>query len=298
MKTIRRAVLLLITGTLLFTMTVSCDNPLSLFQKATTTQLQTDITTLGPNGEVPTQGPNGEVPTEGKTGAWEATQADRDASREAATEAAMKAQKEILKRKDNKKSPDELITQTIDIDAFLAKLNSHPYIGYENFIPSMADVDEHLKIECLRKSKAGNYYSVHKMAQGGLLYIFYGSELTGNKDYLTVYRWFAVQKKLSNSDFSSIWEGAPIADVEAIDPVTSIYIRRADNYAKHDDNNRITFFSQHYLTDGILTIFYEYKNGECIVKSTDYEKEYQATFFGSQSNPEYNGKILDIDAFV
>lgn len=38
---------------------------------------------------------------------------------------------------------------------------------------TLSAIDEAFGVECLRKNKAGNYYSVHKIKQGGLLYIFY-----------------------------------------------------------------------------------------------------------------------------
>ncbi len=277
MRTICRAILLLIAGTLLFTSTVSCDNPLSLFQNTTTTQAV--ITTLGDNGE---------VPTEGKTVDWEATQASIDASKEAQAEVELDAQKKILSRIKNRKPHDELITKTVDIYAFMKKHSANPLI--QDKYPSIRVIDEDIGIECIRQSKADKYYSVHKLEQGGLMYIFY-LVMGENNSYLRMYNWLVVQKSLSYSDFASIDTGSAYEDVEKIDDVAKIYKQRFDDAAQPKPD---VFYSQHYLTDGIIVIDYSYKDGKCVVCRV-HREGFWVFHSNAGSNPEYDGQVLEID---
>ena len=64
---------------------------------------------------------------------------------------------------------------------------------------------EFIGVECLRETEAGALYSVHKVEQGGLLYIFYNTpefltEITTNE----IRNWYYVPKRLSSSDFDSM----------------------------------------------------------------------------------------------
>ncbi len=114
MKRLHSFAILIFVTFFILTLTVLCDRPFPS-SKTTTTQAQTVITTLGPDGKIPTQG---------EIGDWEATVA---ASKEAATEIEQKAQKDILSRKNNRKPYDELITNTVDIYAFMNKYNANPF---------------------------------------------------------------------------------------------------------------------------------------------------------------------------
>lgn len=201
----------------------------------------------------------------------------------------LKRQKDVLSRVNNKKSYDELITKMVDINTFIQEFEPSP-AGYTH-IPSLAEIDEKIGIECIRKSKEKNYYSVHKLKQGGLLYIFYITFESSN-DRLLMHDWFVSQKSLSYADFSKIIEGSKLEEAEAIDPVASIYGQRVNNHKPSYD----IFYSRHYLTDGILTLIYEHANGKWTVANTDYYNNFQIVHWNRSSNPDYKAKILDIDA--
>ncbi|HOD01912.1 MAG TPA: hypothetical protein PKN28_01100 [Clostridiales bacterium] len=200
----------------------------------------------------------------------------------------IKRQKELLKLVNNKKPYDDLITKQVDINEFIRELSPSP-LDYEYSV-SLVNVDEKFGIECLRK-KSGNYYSVHKLEQGGLIYIFY-IEFETSKGRLLVHDWEISQKSLCYADFSAIVEGSKLEEVEAIDPITSIYKTRAEAYKISWD----IFYSRHYLTDGIITVTYKNDNGKWVVTDTSYYKDFWVVHMSRGSNCDYKAKILGIDA--
>lgn len=202
-------------------------------------------------------------------------------------------QKELLKLKNNKTPYNDLITKTVDIYEFVRTFS--PVSVVPAFLPSLAAIDEEIGVECLRRNKAGNYYSVHKLKQGGLLYIFYIDEL-GSRNYLRMLNWFVVQKSLSYEDFSAISKGSSLEDVKVIDPVTEIYEQRGYSYLPRYNKDNSPFYSQHYLTDGILTIHYTYTDAKWTVKYDEYRNNFQIDYIYNSGSPKYNGRILDIDA--
>ncbi len=242
MRTIRRAFLLIASVLLVSAAITACDGSTQVTTTPSTTQPVTESFTVNDAG----------IPSGGYT----KTAANPDTYSQTATifntdpvdyTAILKSQDVILSRRNNKKPYNELITKTVDLTEFIQKINPNPHIV--EFQPFLYEIDEKVGIECLRKSKTGNYYSVHKLKQGGLLYIFYYTRPTG--DCLFMYNWFASQKSLSDDDFSSIAIGSSLEEVENIDPVTVFYKLRASAY----ESKPTSFYSQHYLTDGILTIY-------------------------------------------
>ena len=159
---------------------------------------------------------------------------------------------------DNTTPYEELITKTVDIHQFAQYFE--PIYGGE-----IDTVMEFIGVECLRETEAGALYSVHKVEQGGLLYIFYS-----NYDWKTEIRtndvktWFYVRERLSSADFSSLEKNvSTIQDVIEIDAVEQIYLNcyRADPEYQYDGKHLHTV---HYLEDGIYLILYELIGGELI----------------------------------
>ena len=91
---------------------------------------------------------------------------------------------------DNTTPYEELITKTVDIHAFAQNFD---ITGDRRGID---DVMEFIGVECLRETETGALYSVHKVEQGGLLYIFYD-----NQEWLTEIKtngikvWFYVRER-------------------------------------------------------------------------------------------------------
>lgn len=150
----------------------------------------------------------------------------------------------------------QLITQTVDIDEFIKKFYIYPcslILGYY-----LGDIYRGIGIECLRETELGALYSVHKVCQGGLLYIFY--RRIDYSGYVKVAGWYYVQSKRSKSDFSSIKKGSTLSDVIAIDPAAQIYEKIYNNSGQTYIFNMkgIGLDTYHFLSDGVMKLHFNY----------------------------------------
>ena len=103
---------------------------------------------------------------------------------------------------DNETPYEELITKEIDIHEFVQKFCISNLTGSG----SLNRVNNEIGIECLRCTEAGALYSVHKVKQGGLLYIFY-TRYEDDSAVPPILRWFYVPKKRSRADFGTLQTG-------------------------------------------------------------------------------------------
>lgn len=171
-------------------------------------------------------------------------------------------------------------------------------------------------VVALRKVGNGKYYDVRKYRYGGYLYSFYdmffdaseGKYTTDDETYITFIGGVYVENILDYADFSSIKIGSTIQDVEQIDSAVAMYML-CDKYNEMEDafsSNDLMLkykkdkaYSLHLLTDGLLTIHYDKKNGEYIVSdivfSEDfiYESPYIEECFGNSYPKQF--KILPQD---
>ena len=200
--------------------------------------------------------------------------------------------KEIYSRINNNSPYDELITKEIDINLFVEKFDPDPTISLFTDITLITEMDAEFGVECLRRTEVGTLYSVHKIKQGGLLYVFYRNhsyERTG--EYEEIKHWYYVKEKLIYSDFSSVVNGTDIEKIADIDPITSVYIERANKYEK--SYGATTF---HYLEDGILMLSYKYMNERFKIVGQDYQKDFQINSAFTEAKVQlYDGHILPID---
>ncbi len=197
---------------------------------------------------------------------------------------------QILNQTNNTNSYDKLITKTVDIDEFIEKCDENPNVAIFSNPTLITTIDTEFGIECLRKTEDNSLYSVHKVKQGGLLYIFYRYHSEIEK-FLEIKNWYYIKKNLKYQDFSSVVNGTDIQTVADIDPVTNVYIERAE---KFDKTTGIATY--HYLEDGILLLSYEYKNGKFVVNGQDYQKDFQVELYIKEAKVElYDGRILEQD---
>ncbi len=153
----------------------------------------------------------------------------------------------------------QLITKSVDVDEFIKKLYIYPLstnLGYY-----FSDVCKAIGIECLRETKLGALYSVHKVKQGGLLYIFYAR--LEHSPYVKVTNWYYVQNKLSSGDFSSIKQGSLFSDVLAIDSAAQIYRNIYHTNEFLFNLKGVGLDTYHFLSDGIMKFHFSY------IKATD-----------------------------
>ena len=191
---------------------------------------------------------------------------------------------------DNTTPYQELITKTVDI---------HNFASYFDQIGGGLGIDEVMEfmgVECLRETEAGALYSVHKVEQGGLLYIFYSNneqetEIRTN----SIWAWFYVRERIYFSDFDSLQSGvSTIEDVIEINEVEQILFNcyRADPMFRYDPTHLFTF---HYLEDGIFALQYDLINGELVFVEHYFAEDFDLTFFSESQYDSYYAQVLDMD---
>ena len=184
---------------------------------------------------------------------------------------------------------EKLIADTkseCDIHHFIEKYCLIDPYGEGNLEEIAADIG----IDFLRETEAAALYSVHKIQQGGLLYIFYAN--FPDSDYHYIVHWYYVQENLSSKDFEKIEEGSSLSDVKKIDPTTQIFenIFEADRES-WEIGYPITW---HYLTDGILEIYYTCENGKIRAMGKRFFDDFRVTQNASVGY-YYDGRVLPID---
>ena len=189
----------------------------------------------------------------------------------------------------NKDSYQDIITKTVDIHTFAQNFN-----GYGSR-RGINDVMEVIGLECLRETE-GAIYSVHKVKQGGLLYIFYRKEpwRTEIKDN-GILRWYYVRERLSLADFDYLEKNVTtIQDSIAQTEIEQIYLNcyRADSkYDKPDGSLSVGF----YLEDGILVTLYELVDGELVLSEYYFQEGYDHSIVTGAVSYPYDAQILEMD---
>ena len=210
---------------------------------------------------------------------------------------------------DNVTPYEELITEEVDIHEFM-----QTFSPLAPFVPTATTTDfnnlylrdfaKNVAVECLRETDAGALYSVHKVEQGGLLYVFYDKreELGDSPIRHRLY----VPKALSYADFDGLVEGvSTFDDLLAIDPSSQIYLNELKAYAawmreKHGDEDEGSEVStHHYLKDGILVLRFE-KEGDTdrYIKRVEGKssRDFDLHYLSSPGRHiPYDAHILDMD---
>ena len=191
---------------------------------------------------------------------------------------------------DNTTPYEELITKTVDIHAFAQ------YFDITGNGRGIDDVMEFIGVECLRETETGALYSVHKVEQGGLLYIFYD-----NQEWLTEIKtngikvWFYVRERVSSSDFASLQKNvSTIEDVIEIDEVDQIFLNcyRADPEYQYHGTTLVTC---HYLEDGLYAIQYDLIGGELIFTDDYFADNFDVPFQTESRYHPYYAQVLEMD---
>ncbi|MBQ6829617.1 MAG: hypothetical protein IJO59_00675 [Clostridia bacterium] len=193
---------------------------------------------------------------------------------------------------DNVTPYEDLITKTVDIHAFA-----------EQFAPSgdkcINDVQEQFGIECLRETDAGALYSVHKVAQGGLLYVFYNNyERQQDTKFAnsSIRRWFYEQKRLSFADIDDLMKpSAPLTAAARVLGMEQIMLnvhKATPNRWLHEEYGLET---QHYLEDGIFEANYRMEDGEFVLYRYTLYEDFDLYQIGASRHEPYDAHILEMD---
>lgn len=192
---------------------------------------------------------------------------------------------------DNTTPYEELITKNVDIHTFVQNFDM---FGTGRGID---DVMEFIGVECLRETENA-IYSVHKVEQGGLLYIFYRNdpwrtEITDNG----ILRWYYVRERLSFSDFDYLEENVTtIEESIQFNEVEQIFLNcyKADPTFQCEPTGSF-LYTELYLEDGILGIKYDLVDGELVVSQYGIIEDYDMSGYVASRSYPYDAKILDRD---
>ncbi len=199
---------------------------------------------------------------------------------------------------DNTTPYEELITKKVDIHTFAQKYSSFIF----PWTVDMSQICNDVGIECIRETDEGALYSVHKVKQGGLLYVFYNNESWREKnDDRWVRRWFYVREDLKYADFKQVLEEkGTMSDIIAVDEAGQIF----DNIFSGewvDEKKSVDYFDKgyystwHYLSDGILEIGYRKQGDERGIYYHKLEADFNLSDGRDGVDEPYNAKILEID---
>lgn len=207
-------------------------------------------------------------------------------------EALLDKETELLKRVNNTDSYQSLITTPVDINIFVDTFDSNPFNAFNGQVVHISQVAEAIGLECLRQKPDGTLYSVHKVSQGGLLYIFYDTYQYQQSEKTDMRTWYYVKKPLSYSDFQGIKEGADLKKVKKVDPAAGVYIDRLNRFGGVKEG---TLLSDHYLRDGILRYGYEKVNGRFVIVGMRFDPDFRAHSYGSAREKIIDGQVYPMD---
>ena len=204
-------------------------------------------------------------------------------------------ERDLLAKADNTTAYDELIKgyPVIDIDEFVERFDPEPQ-RYSIGSVRLYQIASAYGVPCLRKIDDPGYYSVHRVKQGGLLYIFYEED---REHQVSCKQWFTVQKPVSRADFDYLKEGTRLSKIVKTDPAAAVFARMAKKQLKESKDDPAPFFtSWHYLTDGVMICTYKKKWYGYVIDQVligDYSA-FKGFTVKERSTP-YNGEILSID---
>ena len=192
---------------------------------------------------------------------------------------------------DNTTPYEELVTKTVDIHTFVQNFDM---FGTGRGID---DVMEFIGVECLRETESA-IYSVHKVEQGGLLYIFYRkepwcTEITDNG----ILRWYYVRERLSSADFNYLEENVTtIEEAILFNEVEQIYLNcyKADPTFQCEPTGSF-LYTELYLEDGILGVKYDLVDGELVFSQYSLIEDYDMSKYVASRSYPYEARVLEKD---
>lgn len=203
---------------------------------------------------------------------------------------------------DNTTPWQELCTQEIDIHAL-----SEPYLSYlaigSWWREGLWDVVANVGVECLRETESGLLYSIHRVKQGGLFYIFYDQVVETGRYDVNAREWgypiafsFYLQKKENSTAFATLTPGISLERVKAIAPsaqLTENICKTQPEYSKKGE-----MIIDLYCTDGILRVMTQKQGGEILVVQKElipFESLFAKRLIVPDKSLCPSGEILSLD---
>lgn len=185
---------------------------------------------------------------------------------------------------------NSLITHELDIHKIVKFLGNR-------FEVKITDIAKVIPIECFRKceGKLPAYYSVHKVKQGGFIYIFYGYyEDYNNPEDCFMLDWFYVNDSLSVKDFVGITENESSID-DVINIFQSAQIDKNLYLSEKDKWDMEGYFPLSlYLKDAIMWMKCSTEDSNLSIEKIIYDNEFVLESQGGR-NYKFNAEIYDID---
>ena len=128
------------------------------------------------------------------------------------------------------------------------------YCETDNFNTMLYYLNDFFPIECIRSFTESCTYCIYKLKEGGLLYVFFHGDYTGDpqkrETLLFTNYIFVVKESLTKNDFKKIKVGSRLKDVEAVDSGTKTINSINNQYL----TSKVTY---HLVKDGFVKIKYE-----------------------------------------
>ncbi len=197
---------------------------------------------------------------------------------------------------DNTTPHEELLPETVDIHAFAQKYS----FLVKPWSVSMNRIDEELGLDCVRETPEGALYSVHKVKQGGLLYVFYNNygwidDPEEGPYPRPVRRWFYVREDLCYADFEDVLEEkGTMDDVIRVDETEQIFFN-LHSAEWIDEEPPEEFYTWHYLSDGILELGYRREGDTFVLYTHIWKPDFDLDNWSESIDTPYNAQILEMD---
>lgn len=195
----------------------------------------------------------------------------------------------------NKSMHDSVKTQSVNIHCFVQRYTgaARPYVHY------MGELLNDIGIGALRETEEGALYSIYSVDQGGKLLVFYNNEEwreeTADRPIL---RWFYVREELCFNDFKELIENrSSMEEVIHVDETEQIFENIWFGDWPAEEQKPEEFVTWHYLSDGILELWYRQEKGDAVVFDYVWKPDFDLEDWQAETHTPYNARVLDIDWF-
>ena len=187
---------------------------------------------------------------------------------------------------DNTTPLSKLLTDSYTLEEINNDIFFYVYSSDQrSYIKTYSEIKETMRTNFMRKTSEDSYYTVYKISEDGLLYLFYTP--FGHDDFAyngAVY----ITRENSLNDFSKIKKGTKIGTVEEIEPaITSLM--------KMETDDSTGFFVVIVAKDGVVALVFEKKNGEFYVNLKEVSSDFNLDYSKLHGNRIINYEILQQD---
>ena len=190
---------------------------------------------------------------------------------------------------------DSVKVQSVNIHQFVQRYTgvARPYVHY------MSELVNDIGIGLLRETEEGTLYSIYSVDQGGKLVVFYNNEEWRKEtEDRPILRWFYIREELCFNDFKELIENkCSMEEVIRVDETEQIFENIWFGDWPFDEQKPEEFITWHYLSDGILQLWYRQEQGKTVVFDYVWNPDFDLEDWQAAVHRPYNARVLDIDWF-